>query len=384
MAQWDWLTKPKTPYTWRFARNVVIKGLILFALANGLFALVAPMPLLRQITLYDVIAPGHERLPRSPDHSCNLSPMPLDTMLPTHEIAGAAKAPDEYRVILIGDSSVWGALLKPEETLAADLNASKLQTAGGKHIRVFNLGFPEFSLTKDLVVMRAITRYQPDLIVWMFNLEAFASDQQLNSVLLQQNMDAVRNIADTYALNIHPPAPTPVPFLDRTIVGERQNLAKLLRLQLNGITWGITGDDYRCSAFFTPLMKEFDTDVTWHGLAPKTLTPGDLHFENLQAGMKIAGTVPVLLINEPIYVGHGVNSDLRYNFYAPRWAYDQYRTLLTSQSRAQGWHLVDLWNVLPPDVFTDSAVHVTPAGERQLADHVGQAILNAVNGATGS
>ena len=24
MAQWDWLTKPQTPYTWRFVRNVLI------------------------------------------------------------------------------------------------------------------------------------------------------------------------------------------------------------------------------------------------------------------------------------------------------------------------------------------------------------------------
>ena len=30
MAQWDWLIKPQTPYTWRFVRNVVIKGLALF------------------------------------------------------------------------------------------------------------------------------------------------------------------------------------------------------------------------------------------------------------------------------------------------------------------------------------------------------------------
>ena len=29
MTQWNWLSKPETPYTWRFVRNVVIKGLIL-------------------------------------------------------------------------------------------------------------------------------------------------------------------------------------------------------------------------------------------------------------------------------------------------------------------------------------------------------------------
>jgi hypothetical protein len=380
LAQWDWLTKPETPYNWRFATGVVIKGLILFALANVLYAILNPTPALRQISIYNVLVPGSIRFPRSPDYSCNLSPMPLDAMLATHEIAGSRKAPDEYRVLLIGDSSVWGALLKPQDTLGVILNANKLRTASGKQIRIFNLGFPEFSLTKDLVVLSYAIRYQPDLIVWMFNLEAFATDQQLNSVLLQQNLDRVGELTSNYQLPVNPPVPTPTNFADQTIIGQRQDLGKWLRLQLNGITLAETRNDYHCASFFEPLRKEFDTDVNWHGLAPKTLTPDDLNFQMLQAGMQIAGSTPVLLINEPVYVGHGTNSHLRYNFYAPRWAYDQYRALLTDHSYAQGWPLVDLWNILPPDVFTDSAVHVTPEGSRQIAAQVGTAIVKLANG----
>ncbi|MCZ7670394.1 MAG: hypothetical protein M5U34_26160 [Chloroflexi bacterium] len=42
----------------------------------------------------------------------------------------------------------------------------------------------------------------------------------------------------------------------------------------------------------------------------------------------MAGDVPVLLINEPMFISSGRNSDLRYNAFYPRWAYDQYREML--------------------------------------------------------
>ncbi len=59
----------------------------------------------------------------------------------------------------------------------------------------------------------------------------------------------------------------------------------------------------------------------------------------------------------------GKNSDLRYNFFYPRWAYDQYRALLGEQAQAAGWHYLDLWNLVPETEFTNSAIHLTPAGE---------------------
>jgi hypothetical protein len=35
---------------------------------------------------------------------------------------------------------------------------------------------------------------------------------------------------------------------------------------------------------------------------------------------------------------------------------------------AEGWRYVDLWDAIPPDEFTDTPVHLTPAGTRLLAD----------------
>src|SRR5258708_18441241 len=144
MTQWNWLTRPETPYTWRFARNVVIKAVILFALANVAFALISPQRWLGRLSVYNILTPGRERLPyaENVDESYNLSLLNLDAMFSAHEIAGAPKVADEYRVLLLGDSSVWGILLDADQTLASDLNRLQLRTAQGKHIRVFNVADP--------------------------------------------------------------------------------------------------------------------------------------------------------------------------------------------------------------------------------------------------
>src|SRR2546423_13318962 len=115
-------------------------------------------------------------------------------MFASHEIAGTPKAADEFRVLLIGDSSVWGVLLKPDETLSAYLNAAHYQAANGKRVRVYNIGYPIQSLAKDILLLNYAMRYQPDLIVWMITLESFAPNQQMESFLVRQNPDLVRQL----------------------------------------------------------------------------------------------------------------------------------------------------------------------------------------------
>ncbi len=378
MAQWDWLTKPEKPYMWRFAFNVIIKGLILFVVANVLFALINPLPLLGRISAYNLAVPGRDRLPygENPDQSYNLSLLNLDAMFAAHEIARAPKAPDEFRVLLIGDSSMWGVLLNPDQTLAAYLNAAQYKTASGKHVRVFNIGYPIQSLAKDVLLLQYAMRYQPDLIVWLITLESFAPNQQMESLLVRYNPDPVRELIGKYNLKINPNDPkfnTPT-FLDQTIIGQRRALADLLRLQLYSVNWAVTHIDQRYPRFYLPRMEDFDTNVSWQGFQPQAFTEAKLAFDVLDAGVKIAGNVPVLIINEPIFISQGKNSDLRYDFFYPRWAYDAYRELL----RARG--IIDYWNLVPADQFTDSAVHVTPQGSRLLAERVGEVMMNAANG----
>jgi hypothetical protein len=112
--------------------------------------------------------------------------------------------------------------------------------------------------------------------------------------------------------------------------------------------WAATGIDLELPETYTPRMEDLPADDSFHNLAPPRLDRADLAFDILQAGMDIAGETPVLLINEPMFVSQGENSDLRYNFFYPRWAYDDYRELLAGVSRENGWQYVDLWDSVPP------------------------------------
>jgi len=356
----------------KFLRNVVIKGLILFLIVNLAFSGIQPA-WLGKVSLYNRIFPGRERFPfgEDPAQAYNLSLFNLDAMFASHVISAGAKPESEYRIVIIGDSSTWGTLLRPEETLAGLLDAAKMNLCG-KTVRVYNLGYPTISLTKDLMVLDYAMRYQPDLILWPLTLEAFPADKQLSSPIVANNADRVDSLIGKYHLSFDPQDPALVrpEFFDRTIIGQRRPLADLFRLQMYGVLWAATRIDQTYPADYTPAQLDYDTDVTFHGMEPPALDESKLAFELLNAGVQAAGNTPVIFINEPILMSNGKNSDLRYDFFYPRWAYDQYRQEMDTMAKANGWNYLDLWNLVPMDQFTNSAIHLTPAGEALMADQV--------------
>lgn len=372
-------------FTSSLAVRVVVKTLLLFTAVNLAWAWLNPLPLLGHASAYNVVFPGRPRLPygENPAKAYNLNLFELDALFASHELSAGPKPANEYRVLLIGDSSVWGFLLKPEDTLAARLNAAHLTAPGGKQVRVYNLGYPIMSLTKDLLLLdTAARRYQPDLVVWLVTLESFPADKQLFHPLLQHNPQAVRPLISQYHLRLDPNdknfvQPT---FWDRTLVGQRRDLADVVRLQLYGAMWAATGIDQDYPATYDRPQRDFQaTDTAFHELQPPHLAESDLAFDVLAAGGPAAGGAPVLYVNEPTYISDGQNSNVRYNFFYPRWAYDDYRQMLAQQSQQHGWHYLDLWNLVPASEFTNSAVHLTPLGSQMLADKVGAGILSVMN-----
>jgi hypothetical protein len=366
---------------WRYLGRILIKAALLFVLANGLFALADPLPTLGRVSLYNTAWPGRVRLPygENPADSYNLSLNSLDAMFASHEIS-RPKSADEYRVLLIGESSVWGFLLRPDETLAANINARDY-VVDGRTVRAYNIGHPIFSLTKDLLLLDYAMQYQPDLVVWMVTLESFPREEQLFPPLVQNNSEAVRRLIADYDLNLDPNDERLFDrsFIERTIVGRRRDLADWLRLQLYGAAWATTGIDQHYPTEFDPRQEDFDEDISWHTLTePQPLNDDVLALDVLAAGVERVGNVPILIVNEPMFVSSGENSDLRYNAFYPHWTYDAYRELLAETAAANGWRYVDLWDAVPPSEFTDSAVHLTPAGERQLAERVGEVIEDSL------
>ena len=362
-----------------FLRSVIFKALGLFVVFNLLFAGVNPVPALGRLSLYNHLFPGRQRLPYGddPQLAYNLNLFQLDAMFASHELSAGPKPPGEYRVILIGDSSTWGFLLNVKDTLSGDINAADYRLPDGRQVRAYNLGYPVMSLTKDLLILSYARRYQPDLIVWPLTLESFPYDKQLFPPLLQQNPQAVAGLIRSNHLKLNPQDPQLAfpSFWQRSLIGQRRTLADLVRLQFYGVLWAATGIDQDIPETYKPRMEDLPADESFHNLKPPHLTAGDLAFDVLQAGIRAAGKTPVLLINEPMFISQGKNSDIRYNFYYPRWAYDDYRRLLQAQSQANGWRYRDLWDAVDPTEFTNSAVHLSPKGEARFAHLVGQAIL---------
>ncbi len=379
MKTWRWLYQPARPYSRAFVLRVLGKAAVLIVALNVLFAAADPLPTLGRISTYNVLLPGRERLPygENPAVAYNLSLYSVEGMFASHELAHPKPA-DEFRVLVIGDSSVWGILLRPEETLAGRLNAQGLRTADGRRVRFYNLGYPTMSLLKDVMLLDEAMHYDPDLIVWLVTLESFDRAGQLDSAILQHNPDRVRVLIARYGVAQDPDDPRLVTFSTwgRTLVGRRRDLADLLRLQYYGVLWAVTGIDQEYRDDYTPRAVDLPADETWHGFRPGTLSADDLAFDVLRAGMARAGDVRVMLVNEPMLLSDGENSDLRYNAFYPRWAYDAYRAWLGERAEAEGWALLDLWDALPDaDCYTDSAVHLTQECSAQLAAMVAEAFF---------
>ncbi len=359
--------------------RVFIKGLLLFLAADLLFVPLSPLSALGKVSAYNLIFPGRPRLPygENPDQAYNFSLYNLEAMFTSHELSARNKPGSEYRVLLIGDSSVWGYLLKPDESISADINSAGIKIADGRIVRAYNLGYPTLSLAKDLAILNYSMQYQPDLVIWLVTLESFPVSKQLDSPLLQNNPAVTRELISDYSLNLDQNDQRFVNpgFWQETLIGQRRLLADVLRLQLYGIMWAATGIDQYYPAQYDPPQADLAEDNSFHGLLPPSLHPADLSLEILSAGKKSAGDVPLFLVNEPIYLSQGKNSDIRYNFFYPRWAYDQYRQILAQTCLAQKWICLDEWNLVPSSEFTNSAIHMSPRGTQLLASEISKAII---------
>src|SRR4030042_3495785 len=190
-------------------KRVIIKGVLLFLLIDLLFAIQNPLPNLGHISGYNLIFPGRVRLPygEKSDQAYNLSLYSLEAMFASHELAAETKPSNEYRVVLIGDSSIWGYLLRPENTLAAYINTANLQVDNGQIVHAYNLGYPTLSLAKDLMILSDVMHYEPDMIIWLVTLESFPVEKQLDSPIVQNNPTRVRDLISKYSLNLDPNDP---------------------------------------------------------------------------------------------------------------------------------------------------------------------------------
>ncbi len=351
--------------------RLVVKALLLFALINIAYAWLQP-PVSR-LSLYNVIFPGRMRLPFD-DGSSSYTVMIDDVgaMLASHAVA-KPKAEDEYRVLLIGDSSLWGETLPPQESISEQWNALNKQCEGNS-IKFYNLGYPHPSVIKDLIILEKAVEYDPDLVVWFTTLNSLIP-RRISAFMDANREDALRLI-DRYDLAF-PERDTLIQmepsFYERTIVGQRSYLNRWFKLQLLGFVWSAdrTDMDMQDSPESVEVNPpDVEAHVLYRQMEPTTDLQKLMVFEAFTAGQEIAGSTPILIVNEPMFIASGENSDLRYNRGYPRWAYDQYRTAMQAEANRSQWNYLDLWNTIPPEYFSDTALHLSAQGERLLIEQV--------------
>lgn len=338
---------------------LTIGFLLIFTL---LWRFTQPLDKLNRLSLYNHVFPGRERLPfgESPQTAYNFSIGSLDAAIASHKISGAGKKEDgTVRVITIGDSSSWGTLLRPEETLCGQLDGRR--STRGRIIECYNLAYPTLSLTKDYLLLNRAMNYDPDLILWPLTMESFPTDKQADNALIQSNLKEYLSVfSDDGTITKFPP---------ETLFTQRRETADWLRLQLYGVMWAGTGIDQNYPEDYPTPQLDLEADNTFHGFEGP-LPDEAFAWNILEKGMVRAADVPVLLINEPMLISNGQNSKIRYNYYYPREAYDSWHEELLARAEQNGWHLIDLWDSLEPEAFTNSAIHYNAESAAKIADRV--------------
>ncbi len=365
--------------------RIVLKGLLLFLLIDLAFGLGSALKM-GNLSLYNRVFPGRQRFPfgESPQQAYNFSLSDLDAMFNSH-VVSQPKPADEFRVLVIGDSSVWGTLLTPEETLTGRLNGKGLAAPDGRKLHFYNLGYPTISLTKDLLVLdRAASKYQPDAVIWLVTLEAAAKDSQLSVPLVEENPRETAQLIERYSLELDRSQLAQPTFWQSTLIGRRKELADVARLQLYGVMWAATGIDQVYPADYPRAQIDLEAKTDFHGATTWGSRPQDyLAFAPLAAGKTMLGDIPLLVVNEPILISRGKNSDLRYNFYYPCWAYDQYQEEIEAYTRGQAIETLNAWDLVPSERFTNSAIHIDKAGEETLAAAVAPRLQTLLAGGAG-
>jgi lysophospholipase L1-like esterase len=345
------------------AARVVAKGLLVFVACE--FGLFSGPSSLKSNNAYQMLHLTRQRLPIStlPPLDDALDVGNLDAMLGSH-IVSRPKGQNEYRVLVLGDSAVWGLQLDPNETLPSQLDQMAIGCRG-KDVRVYNLSFPRSSASKDLLILDHALAYKPDLVVWLITWYTLMPKTRTDHWLVTQNPDDFLTLGRRFDFM---PRDYQGPTLLDELRTHNQSLFHEARYQLYPLIEMATDREQIAGPPENP-PPELSADLTFEGLKPPTLRRSQVSLDQIQDFYDLAGVVPVLLVNEPMQIVRGEsNSDVRYNNYYPKWIYDQYLAYLRDAAKANAWNYIDLWDHIPESYFTDTPLHLSPAGQHLLAE----------------
>ena len=350
--------------------RIIIKSLAFLLIINYGFIFIKNLPL-GNLSFYNILFEGRDRLPfgETPADSYSLTMSNMDAMLASHRISGI-KDEDIFKIAIVGDSSIWGFRQENEHTLVGYLNSVDQNECIGKKVEFFNLGYPSLSIFKDLLIIDSIQKYDPDLIIWFITLESLTVKEQLSSPLVSNNPLQLNKIIEKYDLDFEKEK---INNTDFTLLNRKRELADIWRLQAFGIPWSATGIDQVISESYSPAQRDFDEEINFKNIPIDKFSESDLALEIIHKAKRTLKT-DLIIINEPILISNGRNSEIRYNFYYPRWAYDSYREIAKEFMSEKGLEYYDLWDIVPEAEFTNSAIHLTTEGEEVLVKRVDEIV----------
>ncbi len=374
---WQWLENPARSARWGLMIRVALKALILFALVNVVYAALDPLDALGRVSIYNWLVPGLERISVNYRVAGNVDAVSatsnISALVAAHQV-NTPKPADEFRVIMLGDSATRASRIRYTNAVHSVLNTTKLTTQRGQHIVSYNLAYPHPSLLKDFLLLEEALQQgaQPDAVIWAITLNSALPERQLTHPLVDDNLSVVYDWLEIATGESLPPAAADSPLWENTLMAQSRPLADLIRLQLYGFTWAAIQSDGGGNPRYTVRDEPIDLNVIpQSGLGQSA---DFFTFEIIDAARALLGDVPLIIINEPIYRVDDPNNALILNQYYRRDVYEHYQRVTQQYADEQGWHYVDLWDLIPPQHFIDSPLHYDAEGARILADRLADII----------
>ncbi len=338
---------------------------------------------MESLSLYRFLTPPAARLDIPRDYPTAVA-WRLDPLLDAHAI-GRPKAPDEYRVAVLGDSGTFDYFSPARDAVPGQMTRLR-RTVGGRRLRAYNLAYQTPNALKDLLILEHALKRDPDAVVWFVTLYDLARDAPSPyrpdiHLVIRENADDLPAITKEYGVCTWETRELAggSGFGRRSILfrGARyRDFALLLaRSLLDALTPGDPSDT------FLP-------ERPWVGSQPLPATPlfRDLgpndpplpnpRWRTLLAGAAMARAkgARLLLVDDPIFLAGGERAGDLYNAFYARPLFDRYRAALAGFCRDNGLDCLDLWNLVPPEEFGNTPQHYRPAGNaliaRAVVDHL--------------
>jgi len=358
--------------------RVIVKAILILCVFN--FAFIDIYPWLSTHQVYNHIVPGRLRFPwAQPEleltvHSLSLYEA-MDAMFASHIISANDKPADEFRVIFLGDSSFWGDGISVSGTLPEQINRLDLQNCHSQRIVAYNLALPSLYVMKDFLILNKAMKYKPDLIVWGVTLRSLGYSDQNASLFLPSQSDDALYLIHRYNLNLSTAILKPTTLWGQTLLVDRSNVKNLFIYQMDALPWIATGVDGNITS---SLQSQIGNDVDPKNISmlhSAAVSPDNLMLGVLNSADDLAAPAPILIVNEPIFIATGKNSQQYYDSFYPRPLYDQYRNILSDWAHSHRQPYIDVWDSVANYEFTDTPFHLSLSGEKQLASILSPAIL---------